>query len=90
MRKKLILLSVVLLLGGCQTAPRRAAPPDVIGHAIPEGFPADVRLVTTDLSNFTALALFFFAASVLQRLTASSTSSRCPVVAQGAPTVRGC
>lgn len=61
MRSKLVLLWLGLLLtSGCQTAPRRAAPPDMIGRATPDGFPADVRLVTTDLGNFTALAPDFF------------------------------
>lgn len=60
MRYKLVLLWLVLLMGGCQTAPRRAAPSDVIGRATPEGFPANVRLVTTDLGNFSARAPDFF------------------------------
>ncbi|KRE86017.1 hypothetical protein ASG75_10810 [Rhodanobacter sp. Soil772] len=61
MRSKLVLLWLgLLLMSGCQTAPRRAAPPDMIGRATPDGFPADVRLVTTDLGNFTALAPDFF------------------------------
>jgi hypothetical protein len=50
----------LLLLTGCQTAPRRAAPPDLIGRATPEGFAADIRLVTTDSDNFDAQAPDFF------------------------------
>ncbi len=50
----------LLLLTACQTAPRREAPPDLIGTATPDGFPSSVRLVTTDLRTFTALAPAFF------------------------------
>lgn len=60
MQNKLAVVGLGLLLSGCQTAPRRAAPPDLIGHVAPDGFPANVRLVTTDLGNFTALAPDFF------------------------------
>jgi hypothetical protein len=61
MRSKLVLLGLGLLLaGGCQTAPRRAAPPDMISNVTPDGFPAHIRLMTTDLGNFTALAPDFF------------------------------
>ena len=44
-----LLMLGILALDGCQTASRRAAPPELIDTAAPEGFPADVRLVTTDL-----------------------------------------
>lgn len=61
MRFKLVLLMTgILALTGCQTAPRREALPDLIGTATPLGFPASVRLVTTDLRTFTALAPAFF------------------------------
>jgi hypothetical protein len=60
MRSRLALLWLGLLLAGCQTAPRRAAPPDLIGAAAPVGFPSSVRLVTTDLRAFTMLAPDFF------------------------------
>ncbi|MFC5436883.1 patatin-like phospholipase family protein [Rhodanobacter umsongensis] len=61
MRSKPVLLMLGLLaLAGCQTAPRRPAPPDLIGAATPVGFPPSVRLVTTDLCTFTALAPDFF------------------------------
>ncbi|WP_426687925.1 patatin-like phospholipase family protein [Rhodanobacter ginsengiterrae] len=54
-------LAVVLVaLGGCQTVARRPAPPELIGTAAPDGFPASVRLVTTDLKTFTELAPEFF------------------------------
>ena len=60
MRNLLALLCLGLLLAGCQTAPRRPAPPDLIGTATPAGFPASVRLVTTDQKNFASLAPAFF------------------------------
>ncbi|HTH68240.1 MAG TPA: patatin-like phospholipase family protein [Rhodanobacter sp.] len=61
MRSKPILLVLgMLALAGCQTAPRRPAPPDLISAATPVGFPPSVRLVTTDLRTFTALAPDFF------------------------------
>lgn len=60
MLNKLAVVGLGLLLSGCQTVPRRAAPPDLIGHVAPDGFPANVRLVTTDQRNFTALAPDFF------------------------------
>jgi hypothetical protein len=61
MRSKLVLPMLGLLaLAGCQTAPRRPAPPDLIDAATPVGFPSSVRLVTTDLRTFTALAPAFF------------------------------
>ena len=60
-RKPPVLLMLgLLLMAGCQTAPRRAAPPELIGTAAPDGFSPDVRLVTTDFRNFTALAPGFF------------------------------
>ena len=45
-------LLAALLLAGCQTASRRDAPPHLIDAAAPEGFPASVRLVTTDRHAF--------------------------------------
>ena len=60
MQRKLALLWLGVLVGGCQTAPRRDAPPEMIGHAAPVGFPANIRLVTTDLGKFTELAPTFF------------------------------
>jgi hypothetical protein len=60
MRSRLALLWMGLLLAGCQTAPRRAAPPELIGTATPPGFPPSVRLVTTDQRTFNALAPDFF------------------------------
>jgi hypothetical protein len=60
MRNVLALLCLGLLLAGCQTAPRRPAPPELIGTATPAGFPASVRLVTTDQKNFAAQAPAFF------------------------------
>jgi hypothetical protein len=58
--KSVSLMLGLLALTGCQTAPRREAPPDLIGTASPLGFPASVRLVTTDQRTFTALAPAFF------------------------------
>ncbi len=55
-----LLLALMFLLGGCQTAPRRAAPPDLINQATPEGFPPALRLVTTDLHGFTSQSTEFF------------------------------
>ena len=61
MRNKPTLLMLGLLaLTGCHTVPRRPAPPDLIGAATPVGFSPGVRLVTTDLRTFTALAPAFF------------------------------
>lgn len=56
----ILLLLGLLALGGCQTAPRRQAPPELISAASPNGFSPDVRLVTTDLNAFTARASRFF------------------------------
>jgi hypothetical protein len=50
----------LLLLGGCQTARRRAAPPDMIGQVAPKGFAARIRLLTIDSGGFNALATAFF------------------------------
>jgi hypothetical protein len=61
MRNKPTLLMLgFLVLTGCHTVPRRSAPPDLIGAATPVGFSPNVRLVTTDLRTFTALAPAFF------------------------------
>ncbi|MCX7512273.1 patatin-like phospholipase family protein [Frateuria hangzhouensis] len=60
MRNTWILIGCVLLLSGCQTVARRAAPPDLVGRAAPDGFPADIRLMTIDVVNFTTLAPGFF------------------------------
>ncbi|HJW05682.1 MAG TPA: patatin-like phospholipase family protein [Rhodanobacter sp.] len=60
MRGRSALLWLGLLLAGCQTAPRRATPPELIGTATPPGFPPSVRLVTTDQRTFDALAPDFF------------------------------
>jgi predicted patatin/cPLA2 family phospholipase len=59
-RKRALLMLGLLALAGCQTAARRPAPPDLIGTATPDGFSADVRLVTTDVRNFARLAPAFF------------------------------
>ncbi|MEO9229743.1 MAG: patatin-like phospholipase family protein [Devosia sp.] len=56
----MLLLLVLLTLVGCQTASRRQAPPDLIGTATPDGFPADVRLVTTDVRGFSLVARDFY------------------------------
>lgn len=55
-----LLMFAAVLLAGCQAVPRLPAPPDLIGTAVPVGFAPDVRLVTTDLKTFTALAPEFF------------------------------
>ncbi|MDE2304470.1 MAG: patatin-like phospholipase family protein [Gammaproteobacteria bacterium] len=47
-------------LAGCAAPPRRPAPPTAINDAVPPGFPASVRLVTTDLAGFTRRAPLFF------------------------------
>lgn len=61
MRNKPTLLMLgLLVLTGCHTVPRRPAPPDLIGAATPVGFSPNVRLMTTDLRTFTALAPAFF------------------------------
>lgn len=63
MRSKLTLLwlaVVMVMVSGCRAAIRHAAPPELIGMAAPDGFPSSVRLVTTDLHAFTALARAFF------------------------------
>lgn len=59
--KAALLLLGSLALAGCQTAPRRPAPPTLIGTASPDGFPPSVWLVTTDLRTFTTLAPGFLA-----------------------------
>ena len=53
-------LLYLVLLGGCTTAARLAAPPQVIGSAEPDGLPTTVRLVTTDLRGFAQRAPAFF------------------------------
>ena len=58
--RSVLLMLGLLTLTGCQTVPRRPAPADLIGLATPDGFTPDVRLVTTDLRSFTALAPEFF------------------------------
>lgn len=61
MRARPMLLMIgLLMLAGCQTAPRRVAAPELIDTATPDGFAPSVRLVTTDLRTFNALAPAFF------------------------------
>jgi len=60
MRLEALSLLCVLVLSGCAVAPRRPAPPAVLSGAAPDGFPATVRLVTTDLRGFTRDAPRFF------------------------------
>lgn len=55
-----LIFALTVLLAGCQTVRRLPAPPELIGSAAPEGFSPDVRLVTTDLQHFDALAPEFF------------------------------
>lgn len=57
--RSLLFVLVLLVLTGCQTAPRRQAPPELISNAAPDGFPASIRFVTTDLRAFSALAPAF-------------------------------
>jgi hypothetical protein len=54
------LLVLVAFLAGCQTVLRRDAPPTLIDNAAPDGFPASVRLISTDLRTFSARADAFF------------------------------
>jgi Patatin-like phospholipase len=49
-----------LALAGCQTVPRRDAPPTLIDNAAPNGFPSSVRLLGTDLRAFSGRAEAFF------------------------------
>lgn len=58
--KPVLLVLGLLALAGCQTAPRRPAPPELISMASPDGFPPDVRLITTDQHTFTARTPDFF------------------------------
>ena len=60
MRAEALSLLCALALGGCAVAPRRPAPPTVLNGAAPDGFPATVRLVTTDLGGFVRGAPRFF------------------------------
>lgn len=77
MRGKLLLVGLgMLLLGGCQTVPRRAAPPDMIGSAAPDGFPADIRLVTTDPRSFATRAPGF-----LRAISAAATDGSIDILA---------
>ena len=57
----------VLLLVGCATLPRRAAPPALFSGATPAGFSSDVRFLSTDLAS-----VRIHAAVGLQRLRNSS------------------
>jgi hypothetical protein len=54
------LLAFVAFLTGCQTLPRRDAPPALIDNAAPKGFPTSVRLISTDLRAFSTRAEAFF------------------------------
>ena len=60
MRPKILLIVGLFSLGGCVAPPRRPAPPTVINEARPYGFPATVRLVTTDLGGYLRRAPQFF------------------------------
>lgn len=57
----------VLLLVGCATLPRRAAPPSLFSGATPVGFSSEVRFLSTDLTS-----VQIHAAVGLQRLRNSS------------------
>jgi len=60
MRGKEFCLVCLILVGGCTATMRRAAPPATINDAKPDGFPADVRLVTTDLGGWALRAPAFY------------------------------
>lgn len=60
MRGKEFCLVGLILVGGCTAPMRRAAPPTTINDAKPDGFPADVRLVTTDLGGWASRAPEFY------------------------------
>lgn len=60
MRAEILIVACLVGLGGCAAPARRPAPPTVINDAEPEGFPASVRLVTTDLNGFRRWAPGFF------------------------------
>ncbi|MDE2350228.1 MAG: patatin-like phospholipase family protein [Gammaproteobacteria bacterium] len=60
MRAEILIVACLVVLGGCAAPPRRPAPPTVINDARPDGFPASVRLVTTDLNGFQRRAPDFF------------------------------
>jgi predicted acylesterase/phospholipase RssA len=54
-------------LGGCTALPRRDAPPTLFSSATPEGFPAEVRFLSTDRASVEAKST-----AALQRLRTSS------------------
>lgn len=58
--KEFLLLAGLTLLGGCTTASRRPAPPDLISNALPDGYPPTVRLLTIDRRNFASRSSDFF------------------------------
>jgi predicted acylesterase/phospholipase RssA len=47
-----VMLLVLLFLAGCTTVPRAPAPARLIDAAAPDGFPADIRLLTIDRQGF--------------------------------------
>lgn len=57
---RLAIMMGTLALAGCVTAPRRPAPPDLLGRAVPIGFGPEVRLLTTDRGSFDARAPLLF------------------------------
>lgn len=54
----LLLGIACLMLASCVSVPRREAPPSA-RNATPEGFPQDIRLVTTDVNRFSERAPAF-------------------------------
>ncbi|WP_266157615.1 patatin-like phospholipase family protein [Dyella silvatica] len=50
--KSLLSLVCLVLLAGCVTQSRQPPPPTLISSALPVGFDANVRIVTTDRSRF--------------------------------------
>ncbi|WP_114239143.1 patatin-like phospholipase family protein [Dyella sp. C9] len=60
MRRIALLLWVLFLLAACGTATRRPPPPRLISGAVPEGYTDRVRLLASDVEQFTRRSPEFF------------------------------
>lgn len=54
--KSLLSLACLIALAGCVTQSRRPPPPTLISNAVPIGFDANIRIVTTDRHRFSTIS----------------------------------